>query len=115
VMFGCEADLGHLGREDAGGAVEGRESLVELGHVAADGRLALDEEDLLAGVGQGHGGMDTADAAPDDEDVGMDGHPFDVERLVFSRRVGWRRGPGPWPSRWPPPGRYAPTSRARGC
>ena len=109
------ADRGHLGRQNAGRAVQRREGLVELGHVAADGRLALDEVDLLAGVGQRHGGVDAGDAAADHQHVGVDGHLLHFERLVDARRARWRRGPGPWPSRSLPCGRCAPTSRARGC
>jgi hypothetical protein len=90
------ADLGHLRRQDAGGAVERGERLVELRHVAADGGLALDQEDLLAGVGQGHGGVDAGDAAADDQHVGMDRHSLDFERLVIGHAFdgGAREGLG---------------------
>ena len=63
----------HLRGEDAGGAVEGREGLVEHRHVTADGAGALDEEDLLAGVGDLESGLDAGDAGPDDERAGMRG------------------------------------------
>jgi hypothetical protein len=48
-------------RENAGRAVHGGEGLVELGHVAADGSVALDENHFLAGVGQRQGGVDAGD------------------------------------------------------
>ena len=81
------ADLGHLRRQDAGRAVEGGEGLVELGHVPADGGLALDQIDLLAGVGQGQGGVDAGDAAADDQHVGIDVDPLGLERLVMSHAL----------------------------
>ena len=65
------ADRDHLRREDAGGAVEGREGLVEHRHVAADGAGALDEVDLLAGVGDLERGLDAGDAAADDQRGGV--------------------------------------------
>ena len=45
------ADLGHFRSQDAGCAVERRESLVELGHVPADGGLTFHQVNLLAGLG----------------------------------------------------------------
>ena len=77
-----ELDGGHLGREDAGGAVQRGEGLVEHGHVPADRRLALDEDHLLAGVGQGQGGLDPGDAAADDHRPGDDPHELPLQRLV---------------------------------
>jgi hypothetical protein len=62
----------HLGREDARGAVEGREGLVEHGHVAADRGPALDEVDLVPGVRDLEGGLDPGDPRPDDERVRAD-------------------------------------------
>ncbi len=61
------AGLDELGREDAHRAVVGGEGLVQPGHDAADGRVGLEEVDLLAGVGQVEGGLDAADAATDDK------------------------------------------------
>ena len=66
------ADRHHLRREDAGGAVERGEGLVEHRHVAADGGLALDEVDLLARIGDLERGLDAGDAAADDERGGVD-------------------------------------------
>ena len=67
------AHRNHLRRQDAGGAVEGREGLVEHGHLPADGAELLDEVDLLPGARDFQGGLDAADAAADDKRVGMDG------------------------------------------
>ena len=63
MMLGWALHGGHLRRQDAGGAIERREGLVELGHVPADGRLAFHQVDVLAGVGQGQRGVDAGDAA----------------------------------------------------
>ena len=55
--------LHQLGRNDAGGAVAGRKGLVQVRHHAADSRIALNQVDLKAGVGQVQGGLNTGDAA----------------------------------------------------
>ncbi len=60
-------DGDHLGRQDAGGAVEGGERLVEHRHVAADGAAAFDQVDLLAPVGDLERRLDAGDASPDHE------------------------------------------------
>ena len=52
-----------LGRDDAGGAIAGREGLVQVRHHAADGGVALDEIDLEAGVGQIERGLHAGNAA----------------------------------------------------
>ena len=92
------ADLGHLRRQDARRAVQRREGLVELGHVPADRGLALDQVDLLAGVGQGQRRVDAGDAAADHEDVGMDGNFLHLERPVVRHALdggaGQRHGLG---------------------
>ena len=81
----------HLRREDASRAVEGREGLVEHGHVAAYRRVLLDQEDLLAGVGQLEGGLDAGDATANDEhvrvDVDLDGLQGLVERQAVDLRA----------------------------
>jgi hypothetical protein len=85
---GQELDVGmraggdHLGGQDAGRAVEGGEGLVELGHVAADRGVLLDEVDLEAGIGQLEGGADAGDAAAHDERGGVDVDRHRRERLV---------------------------------
>ncbi len=84
------ADVRHLGRQDAGRAVERREGLVELGHVAADRRLALDQVDLVAGVGQLERRLDAGDAAADDQRVGVDRHLGRFERLRAAGRAARR-------------------------
>ena len=48
--------------------------LSNLRHVAADGRLALHQVDVLAGVGQGQRGVDARDAAAHHQHIGMDRH-----------------------------------------
>ena len=86
------ADRHHLRREDAGGAVERREGLVEHRHVAADGAGALDEVDLLAGVGDLEGRLDAGDAAADDQRgrVGL-GRPWATPPAGTARRRRRRR------------------------
>ena len=56
--------------------------LSNLRHVAADGRLALDQVDLLAGVGQRQRGVDAGDAAADHQHVGWIGTLLRLQRLV---------------------------------
>ena len=60
-------DIDHLGGHDALGAVQGREGFGELGHVAADGGFPLDQDDLVAAVGDVQGGLDAGNAAADDQ------------------------------------------------
>ena len=76
------ADRGHLGGEDARGAVQRGKGLVESGHVAADGRLPLHEEHMLARVCQGQRSVDPGDAAAKNQGIGVDGHPAALERLM---------------------------------
>ncbi len=89
---------GHLGREDAGGAVEGGKGLVEHGHVPADARLAFDQDHFLAGVGQRQGGLDPGDPAADDQRAGPDLHELPLQRLVAGHAADGRRHDAPWPS-----------------
>ena len=85
------ADFGHLGREDAGRAVQRGEGLVELGHVPADRRLALDQVDRVAGVGQFQRGLQAGDAAADHERGRVDLHVHPFQRLLMPHPSG-RRG-----------------------
>jgi hypothetical protein len=63
------ADLDQFGGEYSHGAVVGRIGLVELGHVAADGRRVLNQVDLETRFSQIKGGLDTADAATDNHNI----------------------------------------------
>ncbi len=54
---------------DAHRAVVGRKRLVELGHLAADGRRLLHQIDLEAGGGEIERRLNAADAAADDHHV----------------------------------------------
>ena len=83
-MFGWVPAVDHLRGEDAGRAVERRERLVELGHVAADRRLALDEVDGEAGVGDLERGRDAGDPAADDERRRVDRHAQRLERHLLA-------------------------------
>ena len=73
LAVGQEPDVGvldhlhHARGEDALRAVEGRERLGELAHVAADRRLLLDEDHLGAAVGDVERRLDAGDAAADHE------------------------------------------------
>jgi hypothetical protein len=58
--------LHHLGRQDAGRAVECGEGLVQLGHVTTDGGLPLHQVGRMAGVGDVQGGLDTSDTPTHD-------------------------------------------------
>ncbi len=85
---GHEGDVGvfaqgrHLGSQDAGGAVERGEGLVEHGHMAADRGVALDQRDVLAGGRQLESRLDAGDAAAHDQNVVVDRHLDGLERLV---------------------------------
>ena len=76
------ADLHHLGSQNAGRAVQGGEGLVQLGHVAADGRFPLHQVDMVARIGQFQGRRDTGNAAAHDQGVGIDLHRQWFQRLV---------------------------------
>ncbi len=67
--------LDHLRREDAHRAVvRGGERLVELGHVPADGRFALDEVDVDVVVGKVERRLDARDPpGADDDDLSHGG------------------------------------------
>ena len=60
-------DIDHLRSHDALRTVEGGKGLGELGHVAADGGITLDQEDFVAAVGDIEGGLNAGDAATDDQ------------------------------------------------
>jgi hypothetical protein len=57
------ADLDQFGREDSDGAVIGRKGLIQLGHVAADGRRLVDQVNLETRPGKIKGGLNTADSS----------------------------------------------------
>ena len=61
------AGLDQLGRQGAHRAVVGGEGLVELGHVATQGRGLLDEVDLVPPFGKVERALDARDAAADDK------------------------------------------------
>ncbi len=71
----------HARRQDAGRAVDGGEGLVQPGHGAADGGLALDDGDLEARVGQVEGRLDAGHPAADHQHVLVDADLVGVERL----------------------------------
>ncbi len=85
---GMEGDVGVIGRidhlrgHDALGAVESREGFGELGHVAADGGVPLDKDDLMAAVGNIEGRLDAGDTAADDEGPFGDRHGDRLELSV---------------------------------
>jgi hypothetical protein len=89
VYVGMPADLDQFGRENSHGAVVGRIGLVQLGHVAADGRGFFDQVDLEARGGQIQRGLDAADTATDHQDISEMILPRPLaqlfDRLVFHR------------------------------
>ena len=99
---GVGFDGGHLGGQDARRAIQRREGLVEHGHMAADGRLALDEVDVLPGIGQRERGVDAGNAASYDQHGRVHRDPLALQRLVGQDAVDgspgevlglFRRGP----------------------
>ena len=67
VDFFVLRTVNHFRCQDARRAVECRERLVDLGHLAADGRLLFDDIDLKASLGNVQCRLDARDAAADDE------------------------------------------------
>jgi hypothetical protein len=80
--LGVLGDLDHLRGQDALGAVEGGEGLRELDHVPADRGLPLDENDLVAAVGEIEGRLDAGDASAYDQGAVVDGEGQRLEILV---------------------------------
>ncbi len=60
------ATVHQLGADDAHSAVISRKGLIQLGHVATDGRFLLHQIDLVTGLGQIQGGLDASNAPTDD-------------------------------------------------
>ena len=81
-MLGMRAHRDHLRRQDAGRAIQRGEGLVELGHVPADGRLALDQVDVVAGVGDLQRALDAGDAAAHHQRGGMDRNRHRFQRAL---------------------------------
>ena len=84
----------HLRRQHAHRAVQRRKGLVKLRHVSADGRLFLNQIDHLTGVGQGQRGVNTANAAADNQHVRVDRHSLHLERLMVRHTPDGRVGEG---------------------
>ena len=89
---------GHLGRENAGGAIQRRKSLVELGHVPADARFPFDQENFLASVGHRQGRVNARNASAHHQHVGVNGNARRLQRPMKTnpphRRVRERHGFG---------------------
>src|SRR5581483_1447728 len=75
-------DGGHFWGQNAGGAIQCGEGLIEFGHVPADARLAFNEKSLLSGVTQRESGMDARDPTADYKHIGMDGNLCGFEGVV---------------------------------
>jgi len=69
LYIGMPADLDQFGRKYSNGAVIGREGLVKLGHMAANGGCLVDQVDLKAGIGKIKRGLNTADPAANNHDI----------------------------------------------
>jgi len=63
------ADLDQFGCEYSDGAVIGRKSLVQLGHMAANGWCLVDQVNFKARSGKVERGLHAADSATDHHDV----------------------------------------------
>ena len=68
------SDGHHFGRQDARGAVQRGEGLVQLGHVAADGLQSIHQVDPVAAVRDIQRGLNPGDARSHDEDIRIDGN-----------------------------------------
>ena len=105
----------HLGRKDARGAIEGGEGLIEFRHVPADGGFALDQVNVLAGVGKRQGRMDSRNAAAHNQHAGVDGHALLHQGFVQGHAPDRRAQQGHRLSPSPSGGPDAPRNRAREC
>ena len=83
-------DLHHLRRQDALRAVERREGLRQLDHVAADARQLLDKHDFKAGIGEIERALNARDAAADDHHLARDGKAERGQGLVSARALNRR-------------------------
>ena len=75
----------HLGSQNTGRTVHGGEGFVQLGHLAADGGLALHENDGNAAVGTVKGCLDAGHAAADDEHALGDVKTLGVQGTVVAQ------------------------------
>ncbi len=69
LYIGMPADLDQFGREYSDGAVVGREGLVKLGHMAANGRRFVDQVDLEARRRKVQTGLNPADPSADNHHI----------------------------------------------
>src|SRR4030042_6660155 len=65
LYVGMPADLDQFGCEYSDGAVIGRKGLVQLGHMAANGRCLVDQVNLKTSSGKIKRGLNTADSSTD--------------------------------------------------
>jgi hypothetical protein len=65
LYVGMPADLDQFGREDSDGTVIGGKGLVELGHMAANGRRFVNQVNLKPRSGKVERGLNTADPSAD--------------------------------------------------
>ena len=69
LYIGMPADLDQFGGEYSHGAVVGGESLIKLGHLAANRRRFVNQVDLKARFGKIKGGLNTADPSTDNHNI----------------------------------------------
>jgi hypothetical protein len=69
LYVGMPADLDQFGREYSDGAVIGRKGLVELGHMAANGRRLVDQVNLKTRSGKIERGLNSADPSTDNHHI----------------------------------------------
>ena len=89
--IGVERNVGvlghvhHLGAENTGRAVNGGEGFVQLGHLAADGRIAFHQHHLNAAVGAVKRGLNASHAAADDKHALVDVKALGQQGLVVAQ------------------------------
>ena len=76
------ANFHHPWRQDALGAVQGREGLGKLGHPPADGRLLFHQYYFIAAAGNIQGDLNSADTCPDNQGSPFYRHPDRLKVLV---------------------------------
>ena len=84
---GMSTDIHHLGPQNSGGTVQSGEGLIQLGHLAADGRFPLHQIDLVSGIGDVQGGLDASDASAYNQSRRRDLHLTRIQGFVEGHTV----------------------------
>ena len=76
------ADIEHFRGENTGGTIQGREGLVKLRHVTADGRFSFHQDHVVSAICNFEGSLDTRHATTNHKRIGVN---IDAERFQARR------------------------------